>query len=52
MASFGSPKHKQKTLEFTQPFGAQSSLWVRIYLDPMVKWRGLNKINIHKIYNL
>ncbi len=26
MASFGSPKHKQKTLEFTQPFGVHFEL--------------------------
>jgi hypothetical protein len=36
MASFGYPKHKQKTLRFTQHFGTQSSLWVKINLDPML----------------
>jgi hypothetical protein len=35
MAPFGYPKHKQKKLEFTQHFGTQSSLWVKINLDSM-----------------
>jgi hypothetical protein len=42
----------KKTLEFAQHFGIQSSFWVRINVDPMVRWKGLNKINVHKIYNL
>jgi hypothetical protein len=48
MASFGYPaKHKQKTLEFAwQCFGTQFSLWVKINCDPMVRWRGLDKINV------
>jgi hypothetical protein len=51
MASFGQPKHKQKNLEFAQQhFGTQSSLWVKINFDPMVRWGGLNKINIHTVY--
>jgi hypothetical protein len=50
MASFGSPKHKQKSLEFAQQdVGTQSSFWVKINLDPTVKWEGLNKINVHKV---
>jgi hypothetical protein len=53
MTSFGYHKHKQKTLEFArQNFGVQSSLWVKINLGPMVRWRGLDKINVHKVYNL
>jgi hypothetical protein len=37
----------KKTLKFAQQhFGIQSSLWVKINLDPMVRWRGLNKINV------
>jgi hypothetical protein len=53
MASLGYPKHKQKTLETTQQnFGTHNSLWVKINLDPIVRWRGLNKINVHKVYNL
>jgi hypothetical protein len=53
MASFSYSKHKQKTLEFAQQnFGTQSSLWVKINLDPMVIWRRLDKTNVHKAYNL
>jgi hypothetical protein len=41
------------SLEFTQHhFGTQSSLSIKINLDPMVRWRGLNKINVHTVYNL
>ncbi len=36
-----------------QPFGIQSLLWVKIInFDPMVRWRGLDQINVHIIYNL
>jgi hypothetical protein len=53
MVSFGYIKHKQKNLKFAwQPFGTQSLFWVKINLDWMVKWRGLDKINVHTIYNL
>jgi hypothetical protein len=53
IACFGYPKHKQKTLEFAwQHFGIQSSLWIKINLDPMARWKGLDKINVHKVYNL
>ncbi len=53
MASFGYPKHKQKTLEFAkQHFGIQNSVSVKINLDPTVRWGRLNKINVHIIYNL
>jgi len=53
MVSFGYPKHTQKTLNFTwQPFGIQSLLWIKIDFDPTVKWRRLNKINVHTIYDL
>jgi len=46
-------KHKQKNLKFAwQHFGTQSSLWSKINLDPIVRWRGLDKINVHTIYNL
>jgi hypothetical protein len=49
MISFGYRKHKQKKLTFTwQPFGTQILLWVKIYLDPTIRWRKLNKINVHK----
>jgi hypothetical protein len=52
MASFGQPKHKQKSLKFAQHFGTQSSFWVKINLNPIIRWRGLNKINVHIVYNL
>jgi hypothetical protein len=43
MIFFCYPKHKQKTLKFAwQPFGPQSLLWVKINLDPMVRWKGLD----------
>ncbi len=52
LAILNTQKKKKKTLKFTwQHFGTQSSLWVKINLDPMVKWRGLDKINVYKIYN-
>jgi hypothetical protein len=50
--SFGYPKHKQKTLEFAQDFGTQSSFWFKINLDPTIRWRRLDKINVHRIYTL
>jgi hypothetical protein len=49
MASFGYPKHKQKNLEFTQHFGTQSSLWIKIDIDPTFIWGGLDKINVYKV---
>ncbi len=53
MVSFGYSKHKQKTKKITwQSFGTQCSFWVKIILDPMVRWKGLDKINVHTIYNL
>jgi len=52
-ASFGYLKHKSKTLEFTQQhFWTPSSFWVKIHFDPMIGWKGLNKINVYKIYNI
>jgi hypothetical protein len=53
MIFFDYLKQKQKTLKFAwQHFGIQSLLWIKINFDPMVRWRGLNKINVHTIYNL
>jgi len=53
MASFGYPKHKLKTLEFAQQqFWTQCSFSVKIHFDPMVRWGRLDKINVHRIYNL
>jgi hypothetical protein len=53
MISFGYLKHKQKNLKFAwQPLGTQSLLWVKINLDPTVKWKGFGKINVHIVYNL
>jgi hypothetical protein len=53
MASFGYAKHNLKTLELAQQhFWIQSSFWIKYYFDPMVRWKGLNKINVHIVYNL
>jgi hypothetical protein len=52
MASFGYLKHKLKTLVFAQHFLTQNSFWVKIQFDPTVRWGGLDKINVHIIYNL
>jgi hypothetical protein len=43
MVFFGYPK---------QHFGFWSSLWVKINLDPIVRWKGLDKINVHTMYKL
>jgi hypothetical protein len=53
MAIFGNSKHKQKNFRMCiwQHYGTQSSLWIQFNLDPMVGWLGLNKINVHTIYN-
>jgi hypothetical protein len=46
-------KHKKKTLEFAwQHFGTLSSFWIKVKFDPMVRWRELDKINVHKVYNV
>jgi hypothetical protein len=38
MASFGYAKQKQKTWKFAQQhFGSQSSFWVKINFDPIVR---------------
>jgi hypothetical protein len=53
MVLFSYYKHKQNKFKFAwQHFGIQSLLWVKTNLDPMVRWRRLNKINVHTIYNL
>jgi hypothetical protein len=53
MIFFGYHKHKQKNLKFAwQHFGIQSSLWVKINLDRIVRWRKLDKINVHTTYDL
>jgi hypothetical protein len=53
MVFFGYHKHKQKTLKFAwQHFGIQNLLWVKINLDPMIRWRGLDKTNVYTVYNL
>jgi hypothetical protein len=53
MVFFGYPKHKQKTKKFAwQHFGIQSLFWMKINLDLRVRWRGLDKINVHIVYNL
>jgi len=49
MASIGYPKHKWNFLKFAQKhFWTQSSFWIKINFDPMVRWRGLDKINVHR----
>jgi hypothetical protein len=35
-----------------QDFGIQSSFWIKVKLDPMVRWKDLDKINVHKVYNI
>jgi hypothetical protein len=53
MASFGYSKHKKKNLEFANNiFEFKVYFWVKIHFDPIVRWRGLDKINVHIIYNL
>jgi hypothetical protein len=53
MTSFGYREHKQKTLQFAwQHFGIQSSFWIKINFDSIVRWKDLDKNNVHKIYNL
>jgi hypothetical protein len=45
MVFFGYHKHKQKTKTFAwQHFGTQSSLWVKINLDPKIRWKELDKL--------
>jgi hypothetical protein len=44
MAFFENPKHKKIALECAwQDFGTQSSFWIKVKLDPMVRWRDLDK---------
>jgi hypothetical protein len=50
MVSFGYPKHKKKIA--WQHFETQSSFWIKINLDPIVRWKRLDKFNVHIIYNL
>jgi hypothetical protein len=47
MASFSYFKYNLKTLGFAQHFLTQSSIWIKIHFDPMVRWGGLDKINVH-----
>jgi hypothetical protein len=37
------------TMYVWQHFETQSSLWIKINFDPKFKWRGLDKINVHKV---
>jgi hypothetical protein len=53
MTSFGYVKHKQKALKFTwQHFETKSSFWIKVNIDPIGGWRGWDKINVYRIYNL
>jgi len=51
MTSFSYHKYKQKKFKFVcQHFGqTKSSIWVKIDLDSMVRWRGLDKINVYRV---
>ncbi len=52
MTLFYNLNHKQTTLECAwQHFETQSSFWIKVYFDPMVRWRGLDKIKVYRIYN-
>jgi len=51
LANLNTSKRNLKICTTTK-FGIQSSLWVKINLDPTIKWGGLNKINVHRVYNL
>jgi hypothetical protein len=35
-----------------QNFETQSSFWIIVNLDPMVRWRYFDKIDVHKVYNV
>jgi hypothetical protein len=51
MISFSYLKHNKFFEKIPwQHFGTQSSLWVKFNFDPMVRWRGFDKINVHIIY--
>jgi hypothetical protein len=53
MTFFGNLNIRKIILECTwQHFGTQSSFWIKVKLDPMVRWRELDKINVHKVYNV
>jgi hypothetical protein len=52
MVFFDHLKHKQKKFKFAwQHIGTQGSLWVKINFDPTFRWRGLDKIIVHIVYN-
>jgi hypothetical protein len=52
MASFGNPKHKKKNFRMCiTTFETQHSFWIKDKFDLMVRWKGLDKINVHKVYN-
>ncbi len=47
------PKHKQNIFECAwKHFGTQNELWIKVNLDPMVKLKGLNKVNVHKVNDI
>jgi hypothetical protein len=44
MTFFGNPTHKKKKLECAwKHFRTQSSYWIKVKLDTMVRWRELDK---------
>jgi hypothetical protein len=54
MTFFWNPKHKGKNKSECswQHFGTQSSFWIKVKLNSIVRWRGLDKSNVYKIYNV
>jgi hypothetical protein len=53
MTSFGYVKHKQKALKFTwQHFEIKISFLIKVNLDPIGRWKGLDKINVQRVYYL
>jgi dynactin complex subunit len=53
MASFGYCKHKLKNFKIcTTTFLNSKFILSQINFDSIVRWGGLDKINVHRIYNL
>jgi hypothetical protein len=53
IAFFGNPKHKEKNWGCAwQDFGIQNSFWIKVKLDPMIRWKRLDQINMHNVYNI
>jgi hypothetical protein len=53
MVFFGYPKHKQKNFKICMTTFWNSKFTLnQNYFDPTSRWRGLDKINVHAVYNL